>query len=79
MRARTTGERRSRSAARTVRFPALTYTVRCPKPGLKMNIDYVRYIVHGLREHGVEDEYIAKVKAIAAANNPDIAAEVEKL
>jgi hypothetical protein len=32
-----------------------------------------------LREHGVADQYIAKVKAIAAANNPDIAVEVEKL
>jgi Gamma-glutamyl cyclotransferase, AIG2-like len=59
--------------------PALTYTVKCPKPGLKTNIDYVGHIVCGLREHRVSDEYIAKVKAIAAANNPDIAAEVEKL
>jgi cation transport regulator ChaC len=58
---------------------ALTYTVKCPKPGLKTNIDYVRHIVCGLREHGISDEYIAKVKAIAAANNPGIAAEVEKL
>lgn len=59
--------------------PALTYTVRCPKPGLKTNVDYVCHIICGLREHGVADEYVAKVKAIAAANNPDIAAEVEKL
>ncbi len=58
---------------------ALTYTVKYPKPGLKTNIDYVRHIVCGLREHKVSDEYIAKVKAIAAANSPGIAAEVEKL
>lgn len=58
---------------------ALTYTVQCPKAGLKTNIDYVRHIVYGLGERGVSDAYIAKVKAIAAANNPDIAAEVEKL
>ena len=58
---------------------ALTYTVRCPTPGLKTNIDYVRHIVQGLREHGVSDEYIAKVKAIASANNQNISAEVEKL
>jgi hypothetical protein len=57
----------------------MTYTVKCPKPGLKTNTDYVRLIVCGLREHRVSDEYIAKVKAIAVANNPDIAAEVEKL
>jgi cation transport regulator ChaC len=59
--------------------PALTYTVKDPKPGLKTNIGYLRRIVCGLREHRVEDEYIAKVKSIAAANNSDIAAEVEKL
>lgn len=57
---------------------ALTYTVKSPKPELKTNIDYVRHIVCGLREHGVDDLYIAKVKAIAADNNPLIAAEVEK-
>jgi len=34
--------------------------------------------VRGLRERGVPVEYIAKVKAIAAANNPDIAAKVER-
>lgn len=59
--------------------PALTNAVKCPKPGLKTNVDYVRHIVCGLREHLVAHEYIARVKAIAAANNPDIAAEVEKL
>jgi hypothetical protein len=57
----------------------LTYTVKDPKPGLRTNIAYVRHIVYGLREHKISDEYIANVKAIAAANNPDIAEEVEKL
>lgn len=58
---------------------ALTYTVEDPKPGLKTNIEYVSHIVHGLREHKVSDEYIAKVKAIAAANNPDVAEEIKTL
>lgn len=58
---------------------ALTYTVRDPKRGLKTNVDYVRHIVCGLREHGVSSEYIAKVKAIASANNPEIAEAVEGL
>ena len=58
---------------------AFTYTVISPKPGLKTSVNYVRLIVHGLREHKISDEYIAKVKAIAAVNNPEIAAEVEKL
>jgi len=58
---------------------AMTYTVKRPKTDLKTNINYVHLIVYGLREHGVLDGYIAKVKAIATANNPDIAAEAEKL
>ena len=58
---------------------ALTYTVICPEPGLKTNIDYVCHIICGLREHGVAEQYIAKVKAIAAANNPDIALDVQRL
>lgn len=49
---------------------ALTYSVTDPKPGLKTNIDYVGHIIRGLRDHKVPDEYIAKVKAIAVANNP---------
>lgn len=36
-------------------------------------------IHEGLREHKISDEYIEKVKTIAAANNPGIAAAVEKL
>jgi hypothetical protein len=58
---------------------AFTYTVISPNPGLKTSVNYVRLIVHGLREHNISIEYIATVKAIAAANNPDIASEVEKL
>jgi hypothetical protein len=45
---------------------------------LKTNIEYVRHIVSGLREHDVPPDYVAKVKAIASANNPDITSEVEK-
>lgn len=59
--------------------PALTYTVKAPRAGLKTDAEYVRHIVCGLREHKVPAEYIAKVKAIASANNPDIAEEVKRL
>ena len=58
---------------------ALTYTVKSPEPGLKTRIDYVAHIVCGLREHKIPDTYIAKVKAIASANNSDIAPEIEGL
>jgi cation transport regulator ChaC len=58
---------------------ALTYTVRDPQPGLRTNIEYVRHIISGLREHNITEEYIAKVKAIAAANNSPVARDVQKL
>jgi cation transport regulator ChaC len=57
----------------------LTYTAKQPKPGLKTNVQYVRHIVCGLRQRDVPDDYIAKVKVLAEANNPDIAADVEQL
>jgi cation transport regulator ChaC len=58
---------------------AFTYRAIRPQPGLKTNREYVRYIVTGLRDHGVNEEYISEVKRIAAANNPMIATEVEAL
>jgi hypothetical protein len=58
---------------------AITYTVRAPQAGLRTNSEYVRHIVTGLREHAIPEEYVAKVKAIASANNPDIAAVVNDL
>lgn len=57
----------------------LTYTVRSPRSGLKTSKEYVGFIVSGLRERGVSKDYIAQVKAIAVANNPQISAAVEKL
>ena len=57
----------------------LTYVVRSPQAGLKTNIAYVSCIVRGLREHRVPEEYVAKVKALAAANNPAIVSELDAL
>jgi len=58
---------------------ALTYTVRDPRPDLRTDIDYVRYIIAGLRERAIPQAYIDKAKMIATANNPAIAASVERL
>ena len=46
---------------------------------VRTNVEYVGYIVRGLREHGVAAEYIANVKAIAIVNNPTIAAALNAL
>jgi gamma-glutamylcyclotransferase (GGCT)/AIG2-like uncharacterized protein YtfP len=58
---------------------ALTYRVRNPTPDLKTSLEYVEYIVKGLRERGVCEEYIARVKRLAATNNPAIATKVREL
>jgi hypothetical protein len=58
---------------------ATTYTVIAPRPGLKTGLEYAGFIVAGLRERGVPETYIARVKEIAAANNPEIALDLEKL
>lgn len=58
---------------------ALTYRVRNPQPDLKTNLEYVRYIVEGLRDHGVQEDYVEIVKQLAQANNPAIAARVQRL
>ena len=57
----------------------LTYTVRNPIAGLRTDLDYVRYIIGGLRERGIPVEYIEKVKSIAMANNAEIAEAVRRL
>ena len=58
---------------------ALTYLVKNPVRGLRTNIQYVRHIIEGLREHGAPDEYIVYVKERAAQNNPCSAAELVQL
>jgi hypothetical protein len=58
---------------------AFTYRVRNPQQGLKTNLEYVGYIVEGLRGHGVQEGYVEIVKRLAQANNPAIAAQVKRL
>lgn len=58
---------------------ALTYRVKSPIPGLKTNLEYVGYIVRGLRERGVSQAYIEEVKQLAQANNPAITYQVQEL
>jgi hypothetical protein len=58
---------------------ALTYTVRNPRAGLATDLDYVRYIIAGLRERGIPTDYIDRVKKIASASNPGITSALETL
>jgi len=58
---------------------AMTYTVREPKNGLRTSAAYVRCIIAGLRERGIEEGYIVRVKEIASKNNPEITTDVAAL
>ena len=60
-------------------FTAITYRVINPRSGLRTSLEYVSYIVSGLREHNIGEDYIAKVKVIAIANNPTITTAVNAL
>jgi hypothetical protein len=41
---------------------ALTYRVRNPQQDLKTNLEYVGYIVEGLGDQGVQEDYLEIVK-----------------
>jgi hypothetical protein len=56
---------------------AVTYTVIEREQNILTNAAYVGHILEGLREHGVPNDYIERVKSIAIANNPAIAASLE--
>jgi cation transport regulator ChaC len=58
---------------------ALTYVVQDPKDFLKTSTEYVSYVVTGLRERGIDPNYIERVKEIAAQNNAEIAEAVSRL
>ncbi len=58
---------------------ALTYRLKSPQAGLKTNVEYVGYIVSGLRERSAPEDYIASFKAIASLNNPEIAASLDEM
>ncbi len=58
---------------------ALTYTIIAPSKDLKTSFEYVRYIIGGFREREIPQAYIDKVKAIATANDPTLAASLERL
>jgi gamma-glutamylcyclotransferase (GGCT)/AIG2-like uncharacterized protein YtfP len=58
---------------------ALTYRVPEPKQGLETSLEYVGYIVKGLRERGVREDYIEDIKKIAQANNPAITTQLQVL
>ncbi len=77
-------ERRSirvRSRPDDAVIEAITYTVRWAnrRDDIQTSIDYVRFIVHGLREQGVAEDYIGRVKSIATTNNPGIAKQISAL
>jgi len=64
-----------------VEHEALTFVVRDndKQQRLLTSIEYLGYIVRGLREQGVSEDYIATVKGIAIANNPAIRDAAQQL
>ncbi len=77
-----TNYRREAIAVRQKNGPivtAITYRVRNPAQGLRTSLEYVRYIIKGLRERGVCEDYIDGVKKLAQASNPAITVDIQEL
>lgn len=53
---------------------AITYVAMSPKSDIRTSVEYVSFILKGLRERGAPDQYISEVTQIAYENNPDISA-----
>lgn len=53
-----------------VRGPVITYVGLYHQQGIETLFDYVKYILVGLREHNIPDEYVEYVKTRIIANNP---------
>jgi len=60
---------------------AITYVARQSERegNIQTSLEYVTYIVLGLRENAADEEYIGMVKEIAQENNPAIATQVRAL
>lgn len=52
---------------------AMTYLVKNRSADLKTSLAYVNYILLGLREHGIPDEYYQYVRSRIIDNNSDLA------
>ncbi|MGD0330215.1 MAG: gamma-glutamylcyclotransferase family protein [Nitrososphaeria archaeon] len=51
---------------------AQTYVVINKCKGLKTSYEYTKYIIDGLEEHEIPENYIEKVKHKIVENNPDL-------
>jgi len=57
----------------------ITYMGKYQKNGIRTSLEYSGYIIRGLREHNIQEEYINYVKNKIVANNPDLEIEIERL
>lgn len=62
-----------------VKGDIITYVAIEPQEGLLTSLPYATYIICGLREHNVPDEYINYVKERVIANNRDLMQDVISL
>lgn len=55
---------------------ALTYVVKNRRNGIKTAPQYVRHILHGIREHNIPENYFQYAKRKIQANNPNIQIDI---
>lgn len=67
------------SEGRPFEEDVITYMGKNRKSGIRTSLEYSGYIIRGLREHNIQEEYINYVKNKVVANNPDLEIEIERL
>ncbi len=58
------------------KLSAITYVVKDRKTALKTSLTYVQYILAGLKEHNIPDEYCKYVQSRIIENNSDLEQEI---
>jgi len=56
-----------------------TYIGKDRKKWIQTSCEYVKYIMHGLRENNVRKDYIEYVKRQIISNNPELESQIKKL
>ena len=64
---------------RAIKREVLTYFGKKIKQRIKTNLEYPKYIITGLREHSVPEEYIEYVKTRVIENNPSLRIDINAI
>ena len=68
-----------RAVGSSSRLLACTYIALSPLSGLKTSLEYVCYILKGLKQFGAPADYLSYIKNVAIENNTSLEEHLERL